>query len=312
MPALVIGANLPDIDGVSMLLGMNTLTARRGLTHGPIAMLVLPLLLTGALLLWARWRPNPERLPVHRGWLLALAYIGTLTHPAMDWLNSYGIRLLSPFSNEWFAGDTLFIIDVWVWAALIAGWWISRRRERAGRPNWQRPAIVSFTAVCAYIFANGLITGHAEAITPHELWGRKIDGSSIEFTFLPVDRPCERTRTCPRPVPLIHLDLVVANPVPFAFWKREVLWRGSGVYGVGQYSLTGDMESMSRILPNRMDDPRVALAAKRDPAARAFLFWSRMPLARIDGGDLVLSDQRFSSSLTRGNFQVRVPLNTLK
>lgn len=283
MPALIIGANIPDIDGLCMVFGLNSLTARRGLTHGPVAMVVLPLILTGLLLLWARWRPHAERLPIHRGWLLALAYIGTFTHPAMDWLNSYGIRLLSPFSNQWFAGDTLFIIDLWIWIALGAGWWISRRREKAGRPDWQKPAIVSFTAVCAYIFANGLITGHAEASTASEV--RRAG---------------------------LYPELVVANPVPLAFWQRDVLWRGNGEYGAATYSVGSYPAFVGLPMPTGMDDPRVPLATQRNANAAAFLFWSRMPVSRTDGRDLVLTDQRFASSLTRGNFQVRVPLESLK
>ena len=41
-----------------------------------------------------------------------------LTHPVLDWLNNYGIRLLMPFSPRWFYGDAVFIIDPWLWLAL--------------------------------------------------------------------------------------------------------------------------------------------------------------------------------------------------
>ena len=134
MPTLIIAANIPDIDAITTLLGgQQHLALRRGLTHGPIAMLVLPLLLWGTMLAFDRWQTKqgkrPEkRLPVHKGWLLALAYIGCFSHPLFDWFNSYGIRLLEPFSSQWFYGDTLFIIDIWLWASLIAGVWVSRRR----------------------------------------------------------------------------------------------------------------------------------------------------------------------------------------
>lgn len=306
MPALIIGANIPDIDGLSMVFGMNTLTARRGLTHGPVAMVLLPLLLTGLLLLWARWRPNADRLPIHRGWLLALAYIGTFTHPAMDWLNSYGIRLLSPFSNTWFAGDTLFIIDLWIWISLGAGWWLSRRREKAGRADWQRPAIISFSAVCAYIFANGLITGHAEATVVQEVQnGIHIDGDTIELN--------QNWRMSPKDnrIP-IKLDMVVANPVPIMFWRREVLWRGGGYYGAATYRLGMHPELTDLPMETGMGNPLIARAVQRNTAAQAFLFWSRMPLARTDSGDLVLTDQRFNNDLTRDRFTVRVPLESLK
>ncbi len=284
MPALIIGANLPDIDAVAAVLGTQSLAMRRGLTHGPVALAVLPLLLTAALLAYAKWRPNPKRLPIDRGWLLALAYLGTLSHPALDWLNSYGIRLLEPFSSRWFAGDTLFIIDIWLWAALIAGVWLSRRRERAGRSDWRAPAIASFAAICVYIAANGLITGHAEASTRAEVQGAvRVNG-----------------------------DLVVANPVPVQFWRREMHWRGGDLYGAGEYALGSAPRLTDVPRSTGMNGPLIALAAARDPNVRAFLFWSRMPLARVEGNDLVLSDQRFGNPLTRGTFEVRVAMDKLK
>ncbi len=163
MPTLIIAANLPDIDAVAVLLGGHQhLAIRRGITHGPVAMLLLPLLLWAAMLAWDKWRPSDKRLPVHKGWLFALAYIGCLSHPLFDWFNSYGIRLLEPFSSRWFYGDTLFIIDIWIWAAAIFGFCLSLRRERAGRKHWQRPAKTAFLVICGYIFANGAITATAK------------------------------------------------------------------------------------------------------------------------------------------------------
>ena len=50
--ALLIGSNLPDMDAVSQIFGMDTaLGFRRGWTHGFPALLALPLLLTGVLFL---------------------------------------------------------------------------------------------------------------------------------------------------------------------------------------------------------------------------------------------------------------------
>lgn len=146
MATLIIAANIPDIDAFAVLLGgQQHLAIRRGLTHGPIAMAILPLVLAGIMIWFDHWQTKrgkrpANRLPVHKGWLLALAYIGTLSHPALDWLNSYGVRVLEPFSSTWIAGDTIFIIDIWIWIALIAGFWVSRRREKQGIANWQRPA----------------------------------------------------------------------------------------------------------------------------------------------------------------------------
>ena len=36
----------------------------------------------------------------------------------LDWLNTYGVRLLMPFDGRWFYGDALFIVDPWVWLLL--------------------------------------------------------------------------------------------------------------------------------------------------------------------------------------------------
>ena len=119
---LLVGANLPDIDAVALLWGSDTaLYLRRGWTHGVLAMVLLPLLLAGAIWLWHRWRGyrEPDTSPLPVGVILALSYLAVLSHPALDWLNTYGVRLLMPFDGTWFYGDTLFIVDPWVW--LLAG-----------------------------------------------------------------------------------------------------------------------------------------------------------------------------------------------
>src|SRR5687767_12222421 len=72
--AFVLGANLPDIDSWYYFTGQGdfALGFRRGWTHGVLALLVLPLLQTALLLLYARLRPDPNR-PVHVRWLLILS-----------------------------------------------------------------------------------------------------------------------------------------------------------------------------------------------------------------------------------------------
>ena len=194
MPTLIIAANLPDIDALATLLGGHQhLAIRRGITHGPIAMLLLPLLLWAAMLWFGRWQARrgtrPEkRLPVDAKWLLGLAYIGCLSHPLFDWFNSYGIRLLEPFSSQWFYGDTLFIIDMWIWAALVAGVWISLEARTAWKgKTGARPAVASFLQFCGYILANGIVSALGA-------------GAAL---------PRRRTHGVPRPS-----IMIVANPVP--------------------------------------------------------------------------------------------------
>ena len=277
MPTLIIAANIPDIDAVAVLLGGHQhLALRRGLTHGPIAMMILPLLLWGAMILFDKWQmrrgKRPEkRLPLHKGWLLALAYIGCLSHPLFDWFNSYGIRLLEPFSSQWFYGDTLFIIDIWIWAALIAGVWFSLRRERRGAGNWQRPAWLGFAAIGAYIFTNGMITGVAESQALTKLRSRYDIALSM-----------------PDP-------MVVANPVPIAFWQREILWRDDVNFGNGSFDLGQGLLLDTKGLPHgadkRLTIPYINMRVEEGPS---YLFWSRMPIFGEDSkGNIQIRDQRF-------------------
>lgn len=291
MPTLIIAANLPDIDAACFLWleGVGHLALRRGITHGPIAMLILPILLWAAMLVYDKWRPDPKRLPLHKGWLLALAYIGCFTHPALDWLNVYGIRLLEPFSSRWFYGDTLFIIDLWVWIALIAGVWLSLRRERKGDDNWRRPAISAAIFMSLYIFANGLITGWVERMATKKLL---VDIPHVEGKLT-----------------------VVANPWPVVFVCRDVLWRDQAYYGGGDYCPFSGVRLKDAGSPHFMrdvDSDRGLLAEriKDTPDLRAFLFWSRMPVQKIvrrdDGYYAKIIDQRFDNELTRERFKIEV------
>jgi inner membrane protein len=277
MPALIIAANIPDIDAACVVYGPLSLAMRRGVSHGPIALAVLPVLLAGALWGYDRWQARrgtrPEaRAPVRFGWLLALSYFGTLTHPLFDWFNSYGIRLLEPFSHTWFYGDALFIVDPWILILLGFGIYRSRQRERGGRGGWANPARAALAATAAYVALNLAI-------------------SDLAVTRVKSDVP--------------YPSVAVANPVPLAFWRREVLWRSAdGFYGTIPCDLSDCRRYPRKMVRTNMADPRIPALVQRDPAVRAFLFWSRMPVAELRQGRVVLSDQRFSQSPVRGNFTV--------
>jgi len=292
MATLIIGANLPDIDAIASVLGVGSLSLRRGLTHGPIALFLLPILLTWAMIAFDNWQAKrgtrpADRLPIHKGWLLALAYIGTISHPLFDLLNNYGVRLLEPFSSQWFYGDSIFIIDIWMWAAMIGGIWLSRKWEKRGKTNWRNPAFATFLAIGFYVAANGLITNHAEAKTTVAV--------TEKFGVKP--------------------DLVIANPRPVVFWQREMIWRGKGKIGKGWYNglnFGGSLKLNVSASPNNMTDPAIRTAQKSSGDMASFLFWSRIPFAKVEknasGKYVTMRDARFMEWPVADRFLVRTKL----
>ena len=124
--ALIIGANLPDIDGLSYFWGGDVaLGFRRGWTHGLLLAALQPFLLSGLLVAIDRLRPrSPSRASFTI--LLWLSAIAVATHPFLDWLNTYGVRFLMPFDPRWFYGDGLFVIDPYGWLMLGGAVFLAR------------------------------------------------------------------------------------------------------------------------------------------------------------------------------------------
>ncbi|WP_341713806.1 metal-dependent hydrolase [Erythrobacter sp.] len=291
MPALIIGANLPDVDAACLfwLDGVEHLGFRRGITHGPPALVLLPLLLAGLLWGFDRWQAKrgtrPEgRLPVSFKWLYLLSFIGCLTHPALDWLNVYGIRLLEPFSSRWFYGDTLFIIDAWLWALMGFATWFSLRREARGG-EWMRPARIAIAVGLGYIGVNGA-------------WS---ETRSLKlYHSLPVLECAEDAPVCDW--------TVIASPVPLIPWQRELIvgtppiWRGIPP------SEPPLVKALRPISAHTCEWPEPRELETGGPQAQAFLFWSRAPFAeRAPDGSVLLRDARFYDPLARDRFTVALP-----
>ena len=283
MPALIIGANLPDVDATCFfwLDGVEHLAFRRGITHGPPALVLLPLILAGLLWGFDRWqtrrgtRPD-KRLPVSFKWLFLLSFIGCLTHPALDWLNVYGIRLLEPFSSRWFYGDTLFIIDVWLWLLMGVATWFSLRREKRGG-EWRRPARLALAGALAYIGVNAGITHSHERLTDWNATGETI-----------------------------------ASPVPLAFWQREMIIPLEN----GRYRVIPGFRgpTSEKLETETLGDPALSYfcdlerIAHLNAQTRAFLFWSRTPfLERGEDGTIYLRDARYYDPRARDRFSVALP-----
>ena len=112
-PILLLAANAPDIDIVASAGGsLSYLHYHRHLTHSLIAM---PIVALGTVAL--------VRLIGRRGihWTGAFfaALIAVATHLLLDLTNTYGVRLLLPFSARWLRLDLTNVYDLWIWAVFL-------------------------------------------------------------------------------------------------------------------------------------------------------------------------------------------------
>ena len=254
---LLIGANLPDVDIAAVFTG-HDLAFRRGWTHGVLAWVALPLALTGIMLLWNRIRRSEDRgsPPVLPRQVLLLATISVLTHPLLDWLNTYGVRLLMPFSGRWFYGDSVFIIDPWMWLMLGGGVIWSRLQARRGRNSATRPARAALVLTVIYI---GLMVAGTAA-------GRQIAATELRLQSLP------------------SKNALMVEPLPFNPFRRQVVLAERDRYRFGRIRWRPRPRmalSVDYVLKG-FDDPRVSRVEPTE-ASRQLLEWARFPYYVVEG-----------------------------
>ncbi|MCC7124051.1 MAG: metal-dependent hydrolase [Acidobacteria bacterium] len=281
MATLLVAANLPDIDVAVFLTDTLPMSFRRGWTHGILAQIALPMLLAGVMLLIARWRPPRVQAgaspppPARFSQLLLLSFVGLYSHILLDWLNSYGVRLLMPFSNRWFYGDALYIVDPWMWLVLGAGVIAAGRRRARRHPQARRPARMALAVVGVYCLA--MLVSNA--------WAR----NTVQTALTRAGQPEARFMVTP----------VVVNP-----FRREV------IIDTGRRYEKGDLwfEPAPHFRPGGygvdigLDTPAGA-AVRQQPRAQAYLRWSRFPFLVPDNTTApprhILNDYRYSDSFGR-------------
>ncbi len=285
LSTLVVAANLPDIDVAVYATDTVWMAFRRGWTHGVLAMAVLPALLALAMWLWDRLiRQRRERPPAPadaRG-LLLLAYIGTVSHSLLDFLNSYGIRLLKPFSDRWFYGDALYIVDPWMYLVLGTGVALARWRSQQGHePSWHSARIA--LAVAAAYLAVMLMSN---------LWARSVVAAGLERA----GRSGARFMVTP----------VFANP-----FRREVIVDTGDRYEKGAlwFEPAPHFRPAGYGVDKGLHDP-AANRAMLTERAQQFLIWSRFPFFVVERGPtatrVYLNDFRYSSRTGRDGWATTV------
>lgn len=257
-----IAANLPDIDVLVFATDIPSVAFRRGITHGVPAQLLLPIACAAVMWVIGRRRASPAGPRAHFGWLLALSYLGILTHVFLDYLNTYGIRLLSPLSQQWFYGDAVFIVDVWLWLMLGTGVFLARK----GAPKF---ALAALAAAALYTGAMLVSARMARGI---------VEDAWISRT----GRPPE------------HL---MVGPVPITPFRKTVVVDAGEHYVEGAFTwFPVRVTFADAVTPKRDDLPAVA-GARTDPDVRGVLVWARFPFWEtrdVPGGTEVrVRDMRF-------------------
>ena len=269
---LMLASNLPDIDVAVFATDTLAMSFRRGWTHGILAQLVLPAICAGVILAFdsLRRRAQPNRAAANVTGLLLLSYIGTWLHVCMDWLNSYGIRLFKPFSDRWFYGDALYIVDPILYVVFGAAIVLARRAQaRTDAARWRRARIcLAIAAMYAVMMLASNWWARAEVRAGLERAG----GGARRFMVTPV----------------------FANP-----FRRDVIVDMGDRYekGVLWFDPLPNFRPPVYGVDTNASDP-AAVQAAQTPRFQAFLMWSRFPFfvveRRTQGTVVVINDYRYS------------------
>ena len=249
LAALILGANMPDIDVFFGWVPWEPLATHRGVTHGLVGgVLLLPSCCGAAVA--ARPLAGPARrgfksgLAMRFGWLVALSYLGALTHPLLDWQTTYSVQLFSPFSGRWFHATPVHHRRVGVgWLGVAI--WLSRRARSSGDATCAAPGP---DALC------GRLRLHLPQPRPQR-------GGPPVAPAIRRPRP-----SSPRPTRSI---LAAANELANA--KRSP--RPVGHYRPAWYR--------DRAAPDLMDDPARRRASATTRPSAHFLYWSILPVAQV-------------------------------
>ncbi len=268
---LVLSANAPDADiAVAPLGAFRYLEAHRGYTHSLCGLPVMAALTV--VVIAAIFR---QRLPWFRVWLICLA--GVASHLLLDATNSYGVRLLLPFSSRWSHLDLNGLYDVWILAVLVfaAIWPLFSglvTREIGGRGSPGRSlAVLALSFFLLFDFGRWIL--HARAVM--QLEARLYDGA-----------PPLQAAALPDPFSPLRWTGVI---------ETQNAYRLSGVNPIGSLNL-----SYPAIFYKPPVSARLKAARSTDPF-RYFLYFARFPVWSLEpvvgehsqGTRLDLTDLRF-------------------
>ncbi len=171
---LLLAANAPEIDILARLGGnLAYLEHHRGLSHSLIA---LPFVALLPLLALVPRRRAPAR------WMRAYvaSLVAVVIHAGLDLTNSYGVRLLEPFSSRWFQLEMTHIVDLWISAILIGTLLVILLSRLVGaeigapKPTGQGIALTALILVGVFYFGRYLAHERAVAVLDAHLYAGRL------------------------------------------------------------------------------------------------------------------------------------------
>jgi membrane-bound metal-dependent hydrolase YbcI (DUF457 family) len=185
-PMLLVSGLAADLDWLSYFGGPRAfLAAHRTASHSLVGTAAIATA-TAALFFWLMQRSTPRlapqsaspgssssREPPVRFWqALAICGAGASVHLLLDLTNSYGVKLLWPFSGAWNAWDLAGSIDPWILLLLIAAVFLPLlfglvTQEVTGRAKQQpggASALVMLLLVLLYLGGRAVLHDRAVAL----------------------------------------------------------------------------------------------------------------------------------------------------
>jgi inner membrane protein len=313
--ALIAGANLPDIDAVTYFVSSDLgLYFRRGWTHGLPALAFWPFVLAGALTLLDRVLGRGR---ARFGVLLTLSFLAVATHPALDWLNNYGMRWLMPFDDRWFYGDAVFIVDPWIWLALGGALFLATSNGAWRLTAWVLSiAALSFLVLTAVpgllpgklLFLAGLaglafarFKGLPRTEPDRERLQKGALGLVVVYILAMVALSSSAQRRTLAELKAVGLEVerLMVAPRPMTPFTRDVVAATPSSYRYGSHSFWPKARlTLSPEEIPRTDDSPLMRAALEEREVRGFAIWARFPWAEIveepQGFRVTLRDARYA------------------
>jgi inner membrane protein len=168
---MFLAAEAPELDIISAFSGSASyLHWHRHFTHSIVflpVMAILPVLFVRYVLRRRiSWRP---------AYLVSLVAVST--HPLLDLLNIYGVRIGLPFTHHWYRLDITNVLDIWIWGALLLaafGPFLNRlvSQEIGARPSHGRGwAVFALAFLLIYNGGRAVLHGRAVAVLDSRLYG---------------------------------------------------------------------------------------------------------------------------------------------